>query len=634
MISFMAVIILTSAVLAAITALYVNNLLLEEVQTRVRLDLNSARDIYNNHVEHIATILRATSVRRTIIFPLKEEVKGDLGKVLQTLRLEGGMDMVTLVDTQGRVIYRAHNPKSYGDSLSDITIIAKVLKEKNPASGTIIVPKEVLEREGAEIATRARFKIKETPGARPIERKFEESGMVIMAAVPFTSVQEGGRMLGVLVGANLLNHQYEIVDKIKDEVFQDQVYKGIDIGTATIFQNDLRISTNVRNEDGSRAIGTRLSAEVYEHVLEKGLVWSAEAFVVNNWYISAYEPIKDPDGEIIGALYVGLLKEPFTKPQKVIIIFFFIGVTAAAIASLVLIFFVTEKTLKPIDRIISMCQKVVKGDLSARVGITPSGEMGVLCEAIDHMAEAIDEREKKLEMATREQIGQSEKLASIGRLAAGIAHEINNPLTGVLTFSHLLKEKNDINEESKKDLDVIIRETSRVREIVRGLLDFSRQSPPKKEHLDINNIIRQMIALVKSQKEFRKVAVKEDLSDGIPMMEGDKNQLQQVFLNLTLNACEAMPDGGTLTISTCAKEEKIIINFTDTGCGIKEEDLDKLYDPFFTTKPIGKGTGLGLSVTYGNVQQHGGSIEVESKVGRGTKFTVIFPIGIKDHLGT
>jgi len=275
---------------------------------------------------------------------------------------------------------------------------------------------------------------------------------------------------------------------------------------------------------------------------------------------------------------------------------------------------------------VAMCRRVIDGDLTARVGITAAGEMGVLCRAIDRMAAAIAQREQLLHQTAQQQIGQSEKLASIGRLAAGIAHEINNPLTGVLTFAHLLKQKENMVEEDRHDLDVIIRETTRVREIVRGLLDFARQSPPAKEALAINDVIQRTMKLIRSQKEFRNVRIEEALDPKLPPVLGDKNQLQQIFLNLALNACEAMPEGGTLTIETFAAGGSVHILFKDTGTGIKKEHMDKIFDPFFTTKPVGKGTGLGLSVSYGTVQQHSGTIKVESEEGTGTTFMIALPL--------
>jgi two-component system NtrC family sensor kinase len=326
------------------------------------------------------------------------------------------------------------------------------------------------------------------------------------------------------------------------------------------------------------------------------------------------------------ALYVGLFISPAGQTAEASLVVFLIVVTATSLATLALLLLVTHMLLRPIERVHEMCRRVIDGDLSARVGIRPPGEMGVLCAAIDQMAEAVAQREAKLQRTAQHQIGQTEKLASIGRLASGIAHEINNPLQGVLTFASLLQQKEGRDEEEKEDLAIIVRETTRVRDIVRGLLDFARQSAPTKEPLAINEVVKETIQLVRSQKESGTIVIVDNLDESLPAILGDKNQLEQVFLNLSFNAVEAMQEGGTLSITTSARDEEVVVSVSDTGCGIEEEHLDKIFEPFFTTKPAGKGTGLGLSVSYGTVQQHGGRLEVESEVGRGTTFTVVLPV--------
>ena len=623
------VIILTfSIILAAVASLYVRNVYYKEVQTRVRLDLNSADNVYHNYIDQIDRVLRAVSIRRRILLPLDQEVKQDLGIVLNTIYEDSGMDILILVGCDGRVIYRAHNPLRNGDDITKIPIVKKALEDCKPVKGTMIMTHDMLKNESRELARRTIVEIEDTPKARSISKKIEERGMLIAAAVPFLSLDTNDteKLLGMLIGGYLLNNHFEIVDNVKSELYQDQIYQGKDIGTATIFFDDLRISTNVLREDNQRAVGSRMSTEVYSHVIHDGKIWADRAFVVNNWYITAYEPIRDLDNNIIGSLYVGLLEKPFKEPQRIIILFFIIMVAITTSALLGLILFFTRKMIKPIDHINVMSKKVIGGDLSARCGIYPSGEMGVLCQTIDQMADAIERREKELQRATQQQVCQSEKLASIGRLSAGIAHEINNPLTGVLTFAHLLKQKKNNDEEDVKDIETIINETTRVREIVRGLLDFARQTPFQKEHTNINDNLHLILKLIKNQKEFKNIVFVEKYSENIPAFYGDKNQLQQVFLNLLLNAGEAVLKNGNVTISTSMKKNKIMIAIEDNGCGIKKENMVRIFDPFFTTKPAGKGTGLGLSISYGIIQQHDGQIECESVEGEGTTFTIFLPI--------
>ncbi|MBN2293681.1 MAG: PhnD/SsuA/transferrin family substrate-binding protein [Pirellulales bacterium] len=219
----------------------------------------------------------------------------------------------------------------------------------------------------------------------------------------------------------------------------------------------------------------------------------------------------------------------------------------------------------------------------------------------------------------------TEKLAAIGRLAAGVAHEINNPLTGVLTFSHLLREKEDLDVQDREDLDLIIRETTRASNIVHNLLDFARERPTEKQVLDVNEVVRWTIHLLGNQEAFQNIRVFEDFEENLPGVDADENQVQQVLVNLMLNACAAMPNGGTLTLSTTFRDGKVHIAVADTGTGIKREHIERIFDPFFSTKGVGKGTGLGLSVSYGLVHQHGGTLEVESQEGLGSTFTVILP---------
>ncbi|MBN1947976.1 MAG: cache domain-containing protein [Bradymonadales bacterium] len=624
-----ATILVMNTILSLVVVLVVSGVLVEEVQTRVRLDLNSARGVYDSHVQEIDRFLQAISARWSIPAPLEEAVTGDFGLLLDTLRQEGGLDILTLIGPAGQVIYRAHNHPVRGDDISaDNPLIARVLREWRPISGTVIVAREALVRDGSRLAEQAYFQIRPTPAARPSDQGEQTAGMLIAAAVPLVDINRPEERIGILYAANLLNRRYDLVDTIKEQVFLNQTYRGQDIGTATIFQGDLRISTNVPNEDGTRGIGTRMSAEVTERVLNQGRIWADRAFVLNDWYITAYEPIRDPDGQVIGALYVGLLEKPFTHQRHIVLAVFLPLVAFTTLASLGLLFLTTRHVLRPIDRVIGMTQKVIAGDMTARVGIRPPGEMGVLCSSIDEMADAVYERGRIYEAEYRQQIIQSEKLASIGRLASGIAHEINNPLTGVLTFSSLLQKSPTMGEQEKEDLDLIIRETTRVRDIVRGLLDFARESKPHKHPVQVNEVIRRAMMLVRSQKEHKDIVWQDRLAEGLPMVLGDRNQIEQVVVNLSLNACEAMPDGGTLTIESSQQDNEVVIVVQDTGIGISEENLPQIMDPFFTTKPVGQGTGLGLSVVYGIVHQHAGTIDVQSQLGSGTTFTVRLPTSI------
>jgi two-component system NtrC family sensor kinase len=218
-------------------------------------------------------------------------------------------------------------------------------------------------------------------------------------------------------------------------------------------------------------------------------------------------------------------------------------------------------------------------------------------------------------------------MAAIGELAAGVAHEINNPLTGVLTFSSLMLKKVDEKNPWKRDLENIVEQTTRCRNIVRGLLDFARQRKPDKREWNIHTLIERTLTLVENQAPFQNITITKQFKTGVPPLLVDADQIQQVFMNILLNAADAMTrNGGTLTIKTDSKDGTAEVSFTDTGCGIAKEHLSKLFDPFFTTKETGKGTGLGLAISYGIIQSHGGDIEVESVIGKGSTFKIRLPI--------
>jgi two-component system NtrC family sensor kinase len=230
------------------------------------------------------------------------------------------------------------------------------------------------------------------------------------------------------------------------------------------------------------------------------------------------------------------------------------------------------------------------------------------------------------DIRTQEMLLQQEKLSSVGKLAAGVAHEINNPLTAVLTNSMLLLEELPEDHSMYEDLKGIADETLRCREIVRGLLEFARQEAPAKAEADLNKIVNSVANLVRKQLSFKNITIEENLADNLPTVRLDKDQFQQVVVNILINAMEAIGRDGNIRVETSYDEPRrtIQLKITDTGHGIPEDVRLKLFDPFFTTKDTG--TGLGLSISHGLIKRHGGDITFESEVGRGTTFTIALPV--------
>jgi two-component system NtrC family sensor kinase len=612
-----------------------------QAQNKVKHDLSTARLVYNESLNHVRYVVQLTASGRTIPEYMKSGRLKNLQDFLIKRRKEFALDMLTLTDARGKVIMRTYHPFHAGDDRLADPLIRKALNGETVAS-TAIVSREELQAEGIDLAERAFILPIPTPKAS--EHPVEEGnyGMLLKAAVP---VLDGtGRLLGVLYGGMLLNRNYEIVDKVRGLLYGEGRYDGKEMGTATIFLGGLRISTNVRNEHGDRAIGTRVSDEVYEAVIRKGQLWEDRAFVVNDWYITAYEPLRDISGKIVGILYVGMLEAPYIDLRnKVVYSFFGIGILGVFLV-LLLSFFITTGIIRPLREMVWATRKIAEGDLSLELSISSKDEIGQLAESFNHMLirlkqarreledygrtleEKVEQRSQQLKKI-QAQLMQSEKLASLGRLASGVAHEINSPLTGILTFSHLLMRKLKGNPELQRELELIVRETTRVSTIVRGLLDFARESKPQKRPCNINELILHTLSLVEHQSVFHDIRIVKNLDPQVAMILLDANQIQQVFMNVLLNAADAMPAGGTLTItSTMAPEDSFVqVRFADTGSGISEKNLHRIFDPFFTTKADKKGTGLGLAVSYGIIERHRGHIEVQSQEGKGTTFTIKLP---------
>ncbi|MDZ7378650.1 MAG: ATP-binding protein, partial [candidate division KSB1 bacterium] len=262
-----------------------------------------------------------------------------------------------------------------------------------------------------------------------------------------------------------------------------------------------------------------------------------------------------------------------------------------------------------------------------KVHVNSRDEIGTLGHMFNFMAASLLDRDEQLKQRAQQTIMQSERLATVGQLAAGVAHELNNPLGGILLYANLLLEKAKDGDPIKEDLQVIVRETERCRRIVRGLLDFSRQTKLEMTLTDLNRIINTTLDLVVTQAIFKGITVTRNLSPLLPKVMVDVGQMQQVFINIIMNAAEAMAGNGSLEVTTSVQDNSYVVtSIRDTGPGIPEEIRSKIFDPFFTTKPLGKGTGLGLSIAFGIVRKHNGVIEVETEVGKGTTFHIKLPV--------
>lgn len=297
---------------------------------------------------------------------------------------------------------------------------------------------------------------------------------------------------------------------------------------------------------------------------------------------------------------------------------------------------------KPVHQLLEHTRKLAKGDLSGRIENVPNDELGELAESFNHMTQSLEQAQEELrewgttlEVKVEERTAeikqmqstlvQTAKLASLGELVAGIAHEINNPLTGILMFSSLAANDSRLDASLKGDLDMVVSETERCARIVQSLLDFSHETKLEKKVDSIQRVMKHTLAMTAKHDCLKSVEVIINHDAGLPDFPFDSGQIEQVFINMILNAGQAMPDGGILNITTQQLDDGISIEFTDTGSGIADDIMESIFDPFFTTKGRKKGTGLGLSISYGIIKNHGGVIEVSSQPGQGTTFMIQLP---------
>lgn len=502
----------------------------------------------------------------------------------------------------------------------------------------------------SELANQARIDLIETEAAVPTDRIVEDRGMVLHSASP---VMIPGHS-GVLVGGILLNRNLQFIDTINALVYLNAITGGERQGTATLFLDDVRVSTNVRLFEDVRALGTRVSGAVRGEVLDKGQTWLARAFVVNDWYISGYLPLKDSFGQRVGMLYVGFLEAPFSAAKRAAYLWMMVAFVAVLVLSGPLFLWLAKGIFAPLEQMSSTMRKVEKGDLSARNGnVGARDEIGQVAAHLDSLLNQVQDRDQKLRAwagelndrvdqrtselrdanakleQTFKQLVMSEKLASIGEITAGVAHEINNPVAVIQGNVDVMRETLGENAECvKTELDLVDRQVSRIDAIVGKLLQFAR--PGEFSGFDestlISPVVTDCLVLVDHLISKRNIEIKLDLNEA-PAVKIDPGEMQQVVINLVVNAVQAMGDNGVLTISLNQMDQDgqtgAALVIKDTGPGIPLDKLNSVFDPFFTTKQA-EGTGLGLSISQSLIQRAGGLISARN-TGDGAEFTVWLP---------
>ena len=619
MLLFLVVVVAFGLLVAALGYFVVERDIIGRAQLKVKNDLDSAREIYQQEVGRVQDVVRLTAVRFFLKEAVLENGNKGIAHELERIWRSESLDVLTLTDASGRVIVRSRNPSSLGDEMAEDTLVGRVLDDNEVVAGTVIVPREELLKESPELAEQAYMKFIPTPKARPRRETEETSGMMIKAAAPVLGAD--GELRGVLYGGKLLNRDYMIVDKVKQTVYRAERYKGKDMGTATIFQGDLRISTNVQTEDGARAIGTRVSAQVNEQVLEQGQPWVARAFVVNDWYKTAYEPIKDVDGRIIGILYVGILEQPFVDMARNILLVYMSIVAVAMLVAAFLGYVLAGAIVRPVGRMAVATRQLSSGNLGYTVEReTGTAELDVLAASFNEMSEQLREREEKLKAV-------NEQLAALNKtyldLVGFVSHELKGIIATIMMNAALVRDGylGEINERQKKALDAAKRSLDYLAETVRKFLDLSRIEKGELEIkkapvLLLEDVFAPCLETFASEIDAGQMDVSNNIAKGTEL-QGDLDLLRVVANNLVGNAIKYGGDKGKVTLKSEDLGNRVRVEVYNDSRPITEDEKKSLFKRFSRLggergKKI-KGTGLGLFITREIIEKHGGRIWIEPR---------------------
>ncbi len=308
------------------------------------------------------------------------------------------------------------------------------------------------------------------------------------------------------------------------------------------------------------------------------------------------------------------------------------SVISALVPNLVLVLLIVRTISRPLQKLTVAAVQVANGGYGTEVDLRKSNdEIGLLADSFNEMSRKMADDIEQLRQLN-EQLIRTEKLAAMGTLSAGLAHEVNNPLAAISSLIQMMQAKSDLTADTSEKLKLISTQISRITQVTRDMMDFARIRPAAKSEIDINQVIDASLRLANFDKSFQRLNLKKTFAENPSKVFADQDQLQQVFLNLFLNARDAMPSGGDLCVVTSESRKEIVIEIADSGSGIDEKNIKQIFDPFFTTKSAGKGTGLGLAVCYGIITAHGGRIEAANGK-NGTTFYIILPVNLPSNAG-
>lgn len=589
--SFALLIIFIGISLSILGFYVLKNDVIKKTQQQVRKDLQTARSVYQDIIY---------SIENSFV------LIGDYNEILKK-KDKIGVDYLIYTE-------------NFSDLKSDIAINA--LKQKKGIGGTRIIFQDELLELGTEIILRAQLKIKDTLKATPTQKENLNEAMVLEYAMPVFNKK--GSVTGVIYGGKIINGHFELVDRIRNLVFENKLYNGKALGTVTIFQDDVRIATNVLDSQGKRAVGTRVSEEVYGAVVKDRKMWVDRAFVVTDWYLTAYEPIFNVQGDVIGILYVGILEKPFLIRQRQLFGTLLIIIVGAGLLAALLGMLLTATINKPVQKLIKANLQLSKGDLHYRLKNDSSiTELQLLHTAFNDMADKLHDRDLSLRKS-------NEKLAITNKdyldLVGFVSHELKGILSSlVLNIYNLSKELlGPMNQSQKKTLSSVSRNLDYLNSTVVNFLNLSRiekdEMALKKTKVCLKkDILDAAVESFNRLAQDKQITISNNVAEDI-ILHADRDLMIIVANNLVSNALKYGISGGQIQIKAEKNNnEELSVEIYNDGEPIAPMDVDKLFKKFSRLNYSGmskvKGTGIGLFITKRIIEQHQGRIWVEPRSG-------------------
>ncbi|MDD5746215.1 MAG: cache domain-containing protein [Candidatus Omnitrophica bacterium] len=598
-VAFLGIIVMTGILISLLGAYVVKKNIIQRAQLRVRNDLNVARALYADQITTIKNAFELLANTRELA-----SAQEKIG--LDYLFIVGRSDLPEL---RSEIARQAFNGRGIG--------------------GTRVIGAAELERIGGGLIEKARIAVKETPQARPFKRTALDAAMAIEYALPL-GVDSRGTVESVVYGGKVINRDTKLVDTIRDLAFGQPGPNGIPAGTVTIFQDDVRIATNVPTSSGERAIGTRVSAKVYDTVVLRKQLWVDRAFVVNAWYLTAYEPIKDIAGNIIGILYVGIAEKPFRDSERNIMLAFLlviilVGVLAAIVSSVL-----AASIARPVTQVLRAARELSKGALHHRVkGASSVRELNELVEAFNSMAHTLAERELSLKVSNEQLAGMNKSYLD---MIGFVSHELKGILGSIVINIYSVKDGylGPLTGQQKKAVDAAAKSLDHFEDMVRNYLDLSRIEKGEltlhTAELDIGEeVILPAVGHLEKQAQEKSMRVECRGASGIKIT-ADKSLLTIVCNNLLGNALKYGKAGTTVRLDVADEGKQTVLSVYNEGDPITGEQQALLFRRFSrlpTAKAV-KGTGLGLFIVKAIVEKHGGTVQAQPQP-QGNMFIVTLP---------